>query len=80
MAGVFVDLDNDGVEEFVLLYNTRAVVYRLESGTWRRFGDMTTNRYESPEIITSRVRQGDVRTEPSAWEDLVIGNLRYRLH
>ena len=79
VAGVFIDLNNDEVEEFVLVANTRATVYRLQSGIWRRVGDMTSDRYESPQTIVSRVRRGDVQTQPSAWQDLVIGELRYRL-
>jgi hypothetical protein len=79
IAGVFVDLNDDRVEEFVLLANGSAVVYRFESGTWRYVGHMTNDGYEAAQTIVSRVRQGDVRTEPSVWKDLLIGNLRYRM-
>jgi hypothetical protein len=78
-AGVFIDLNNDEVEEFVLLANTRATAYRSDNGAWRRIGEMVNRRYDSAQTIASQVRRGDVKTEPAEWQDLVIGELRYRL-
>ena len=79
MAGLFVDLDNDQVEEFVLFEGARAVVYRSASGTWRRIGEMASDGYDNPQTVVARVRRGAVRTEPSLWQDLFIGEVRYRL-
>ena len=40
VAGPFVDLNGDGVDESVLLWTHNASAYRLSRDHWQRVGDM----------------------------------------
>jgi hypothetical protein len=77
-AGIFVDLNMDRTEEFVLLIPGRAMVYGIEGGSWRRIGTMTPGIRTEADQTISRVRDGDFTVEASAWNDLVVGGVRYR--
>ncbi|HZF31484.1 MAG TPA: hypothetical protein VE907_20375, partial [Gammaproteobacteria bacterium] len=79
IAGVFVDLDRDQTEEFVLLRAGMAVLFRNEGGSWRRVEAMLFDEYQDPQTVVEAVRAGDVASEPPRWDDLKIGNRRYRL-
>jgi hypothetical protein len=79
MAGVFVDLNGDATEEFVLVMNSTATAYRMVDGTWNRLDSMILSRYEDPEVFVAQIREGVVAVEPAAWNDLVIGDVRYRI-
>jgi hypothetical protein len=79
MAGVFADLNNDQTDEFVLVMSGRATLFQNVGGTWRRLGSMASGRYENPELLVTRVREGAVNVEPAAWSDLVVGDIRYRV-
>jgi len=77
VAGIFVDLDNDQIEEFVLLHDGVATLYRKDGGTWRFFGRMTGTRAQNPDSAVESVRDGDFQVVPPSWNDLVIGGVRY---
>lgn len=79
IAGVFVDLDRDQTEEFVLLRTGMAVLFSNEGGSWRRVEAMLFDNYQDPQAVVEAVRAGDVASEPPRWDDLKIGNGRYRL-
>jgi hypothetical protein len=79
IAGIFVDLNDDEIEDFVLLMAGTATVYRKVEGTWSRFDAMTYSRFETGEVIASLVREGAVKAESARWRDLVVGDIRYRL-
>jgi hypothetical protein len=79
MAGVFVDLDGDRVEEFVWLAYTREHLYRYDGDSWRRSGDMARSELPKPGVIAEQLRSDGFRVEPSPWRDLVIGEVRYRV-
>jgi hypothetical protein len=79
IAGVFVDLDEDGTEEFAVLMPGRAVAFQNEAGGWRRIGDMSYSKYEQVDVILARIRAGNFGVEASQWRDLVVGDVRYRV-
>ncbi len=79
MAGLFVDLNHDGTEEFVLMTQNFAVVFSRAGSGWRRVEQMSIYRSESRDDVVARVGAGDFRVESSQWDDLVVGGRRYRL-
>jgi hypothetical protein len=40
---------------------------------------MIVSRFEDPEVIASQIREGVVAVESAAWNDLVVGGVRYRI-
>jgi hypothetical protein len=79
IPALYVDLDRDQTDEFVLLLEYNAVVYRRQGGAWRRFGVMQPSRFDTPNDVTSRVLDGNFSVEPAEFDDLVIGVVRYRV-
>lgn len=47
IAGVFADLDGDGVDEFVLLRAGGGPVYQFRSGYWEHVGRLYSQRLPS---------------------------------
>lgn len=78
VAGFFIDLNGDGVDEFVILQGPVATVYTLAKGSWT---GMRTATSPSPREndAADDVRAGAFTTEPSAWRDLIVGGRRYRV-
>ena len=79
VAGLFVDLNHDGTEEFVLLRPGASVLFSNTGGKWRRVSEILTDKVENADVVVARVRAGDFRVESSQWDDLVVGGVRYRL-
>jgi hypothetical protein len=78
IPALYVDLDRDQTDEFVLLQGYNAVVYSRNGGAWRRIGTMLSSPYDARNDVVSRVLGGDFSVEPAEFDDLVIGGVRYR--
>src|SRR5262249_22150287 len=57
-CGLFVDLDADGVDEFVLLGNYKGWVYQNKAGHWERIG--RTSEPRSWLMLEDNLEQGNV--------------------
>jgi len=81
-AGVFVDLNGDKTDEFVLVFANQALAYEHRQGEWVFIGTMFDARApgtRSGESIADDVVQGRVTVDRPKWNDLMIGTRRYRL-
>ncbi|HVO46997.1 MAG TPA: hypothetical protein VMT29_11730 [Steroidobacteraceae bacterium] len=88
-AGVFADLDGDGVEEFILLTEAGGPVYRLHEGHWQRVADARQRRTRARsdrvpvakgwEVLSADLAKGEFAVVPSQWKDLIIGAQAYRI-
>jgi hypothetical protein len=79
-AGVFADLDGDGVEEFVLLTQAGGPVYQRRSGRWQYIGRMYPHRMAlSWETIRGELDSGKLAAAPPQWLELAVGAARFRL-
>jgi hypothetical protein len=78
VGGFFIDMNDDGVEEFVLIGGQLAWVYGRVEGRWTKAGRMMASRIDAANAIADRVKAGDFRTEAPVWRDLVVGGRRYR--
>lgn len=78
-AGLFVDLDRDGIEEFVLVQGYRLELYRNANGVWRQAGNLSALNRPGDEAVARRAAAGEFSVAEPDWDDLVIGNTRYRV-
>jgi hypothetical protein len=77
-AGLIIDLNADGMEEFVLFSSTRGYVYQQQSTTWKYAGTVTTQDYAAKAAdLLSSLSSGKFATEVVEWRDLVIGPHRF---
>ena len=84
MAGVFADLDGDGVEEFILLGAGGGTVYGSRSGRWTRIGRAYPMRtIQDPRRTWDRMHaglaSGAVSATVARWKDLSVGEQRFRI-
>jgi hypothetical protein len=77
VAGLFLDLDGDAQNEFVLLWTAGARVYKLASGKWQPVGNMIGGG-DSAKVLTDRLADNDVHVRTRKWKDLQVGRLRYQ--
>ncbi len=79
-AGVFVDLNADMSDEFVLLAGPSALAYEQQHGDWRRIGQMASSPViAGDEDIVAEIIEGNVVVRDPAWRDLMIGRRTFRL-
>jgi hypothetical protein len=72
-AGLYVDLDGDTREEFVLLLPNVAWVYRLGAAGWQQVGNAQIPGGTPREELIEALRAGDFGTQARLWRDLRIG-------
>jgi len=79
--GIFVDLNSDGVEEFVLMSTNLGWAFEQHDGEWRSIGRVWN---QTPAGITWQpIRDAAARSEISAvtpqWQELSIGGRKFRV-
>ena len=83
-AGVFADLDGDGIDEFILLTGSSSAVYRNRSGRWEHVGQAysrgtTYSPDKQWEAIHADLSNGALSVTNPDWKDLVVGSHRFRI-
>lgn len=74
LIGLFVDLNGDGVDEFVLQSYYSGRVYGGHGGRWVPIAEThIKNRASSKTNIQEKAALGDFVAEEPVWKDLVIG-------
>jgi len=82
-SGLYVDLDGDGTDEFVLLGGF-AYVYRNTGSGWAGVGSasLATGLDKDEKALldeeTRALRAGDIALQPRRWRDLKVGSMIYR--
>jgi hypothetical protein len=77
-AGVAIDLNDDETPEFVLVTSLGAVLYERAVSGWRRVGLMLPPGVDA-DRVTSALAEGKVHARASAWRELVIGDVAFKL-
>ncbi len=78
-TGLIVDLNADGVEEFILFSSTRGYVYQQADTAWKYAGIVATQDYTAKVAdLLNSMSAGKFATEAVAWRDLIIGQYRFR--
>lgn len=79
-AGVFVDLDGDGTDEFVLLSGAGGPAYKESGRHWEDFGLLYFDGSRPVWSILMKALTGrQVAGVPHPWKDLLVGDHRYRM-
>jgi len=78
IGAVFIDLDGDSVEEFVLVADARAVGYRRMSDRWHSIGHLAPSGASRQGVAGEAVANGAVTAESAKWKDLKVGDRLYR--
>jgi hypothetical protein len=84
VAGIFADLDGDGVDEFILLAPGGGPVYRNRSGHWVHIGQAYWRRPMSApgglwDAIHAELDKGAIAVTEPEWKDLSVGTYRFRI-
>jgi hypothetical protein len=81
-AGLYIDLDADGREEFVLLMPHVTQVFRHAADTWTHVADGpgTAAPGMDRDRLLGALQRGEVGTQPPQWPDLRIGERSIDLH
>jgi len=94
-AGIFIDLNGDGIDEFVLMTADTGLengglsgfVYKNDAGNWNRIGGLypvTSGPQPSWAVVVSELRKGDFAVQgdlelAASWKELVLGPERLRV-
>jgi hypothetical protein len=91
-AGIFIDLNDDNVDEFVFMTPFRGRVYENREGKWQYRGDVfepwrfgvagassAGRAGGAAGSLIDDLAKGNVTSKPSKWHDLMIGTHRYRM-
>jgi hypothetical protein len=79
-AGIFIDLNEDKIDEFVLLTPYAGRVYENRLGKWVHVGDVFMDSRGATRDLLDDLAKGNVSTRPSKWSDLFIGPHKYRIN
>jgi hypothetical protein len=81
IAGIFVDLNGDGVDEFVLLNGTGGVAFQNQDGVWKPIGQVFAENPGLPwKTLPSDLTPGNVVATVPRWKELSVGSHRFRIN
>lgn len=77
-AGLYIDLDGDGAEEFVLLGAGGGLLYKDRNAIWQRSAELTADHPAGAwALVRADLAAGKVSTTEPRWKELMIGSHRY---
>jgi hypothetical protein len=78
-VGLFVDLNGDGADEFVLLNAFGGKVYQKGGGGWQNVGQVYDRNPPAWKSLLSALSGGNVSAREPAWKELWIGAQRFQV-
>ena len=85
-AGIFIDLNDDKIDEFVFLTPYSGRAYENQRGKWVYVGNVvlrSTGTFDysgAARDLIDDVTKGNVSARPAIWYDLVVGRHEYRIN
>lgn len=81
-AGLFIDLDADGSDEFVVLARGSSFIYGQRDGGWQLRGRAASGGLNDRawQDVLESLGQGSYGTVPPQWQDLRIGELTLEIN
>ncbi len=86
-TGLFVDLDGDGSDEFVLISedgNFASEVFEQNANAWKSVGGIVADKSCADCDATPRIKasmdKGEIKVTPPRWKELTIGDRLYRVN
>ncbi len=78
-AGLLIDLNADGADEFILFADISGLVYQRSNEQWKHVGSVTTQDYTAKATdLLSALSAGHYGTEAIVWRELKLGDYRFR--
>jgi hypothetical protein len=80
VAGIFIDLNGDDAQDFVLLGRQGGVAYENRAGEWAIVGRFYTNSIKAGSwaAVVSDLKAGNYTAQQQRWRDLNIGTRHFR--
>ena len=78
-VGLFVDLNGDGADEFVLLNAFGGKAYQKGGGGWQNVGQVYDRNPPAWKSLLSALSSGNVSAREPAWKDLWIGAQHFQV-
>jgi hypothetical protein len=81
IAGLFIDLDGDGSDEFVLLSRFNGWVFQQRGGRWQLAGHLLAVDFAggAGQAVLDDLAKGDFSARAPEWKQLWIGNRQFRV-
>jgi hypothetical protein len=84
-VGIFIDLNRDGSDEFVLLRPFGGLLFAKDgNGGWVRAGHLALDRPQAASAFAEgflhEIERGNYKSEPSQWDQLSVGGHDYRVN
>jgi Domain of unknown function (DUF4153) len=77
-AGLYIDLDGDGAEEFVLLGASGGLLYKERNAIWQRSAVLTADPPAGAwAMVRAELAAGKVSASEPPWKQLTIGSHRF---
>jgi hypothetical protein len=76
--GLFIDMDANGTEEFVLFAQLLAVIFEHREGRWSFAGQQATQTHPQPNALQSAVDANDVGVIEPRWKNVRVGGHTFR--
>jgi hypothetical protein len=85
VAGIYIDLNGDKSDEFVLLTAYRGLVYENQAGHWMLAGNIVLMSTGQPgadfnRTVIRELTQGNVSALTPKWSELSVGGRVYRVN
>jgi hypothetical protein len=78
-VGLFLDMNGDDVQEFILMGANQSLLYQKEGESWQFVGALSPLNYLANADVATQIQSGDFSAETPRWRELRIGQRRFRL-
>jgi hypothetical protein len=78
-VGLFVDMNGDGVQEFVLIGCNQSALYHRQGQSWQYGGMLLATNNSATYDLAEQLRSGDFSVDLPRWRELRIGERHFRL-
>jgi hypothetical protein len=80
-AGIFIDLNDDHVDEFVFLTANGGFAYEYRESEWRFIGKVNPEQASTPwSALHTALAQSSVTVSLPKWKELSIGSHTFRVN
>jgi Domain of unknown function (DUF4153) len=80
VAGVFIDLNGDKIDEFVFLASHRGLVYEKRAGRWVFAANVARQGAGEQLDLIGELARGNLSTITPKWNELMLGGYRFRVN
>jgi hypothetical protein len=78
LIGLFIDMDGNGTEEFVMVAQSSATIFEGKAETWQLGGRLATQIHTGQDSLVKAVGANNMRAVDPRWKNLQIGGYTFR--